>query len=207
MSTDSTLKPEPRTVAFHEAGHAIAAVALQREFIRLSVAPVDGEPTGCKWSNTNVEDWVWIICSLAGPRAQIQFCEDSLLAEKLVLFQNSVLLPSDQWNVYSHTGWFSGKKGRPLDLDPVLSFLQKPSKDWPVPGLASVTFGELISEAEETLKTFFQRSNVAEAVGLVAEALLKTPVIVEQHLKELVQRIQKRLDKGDCIAILPPCVR
>jgi ATP-dependent Zn protease len=86
-------KPEAKTIAFHEAGHAVAAVAVHRTFTRLSIVPVNGEPTGCKWANAAVEDWVWIICSLAGARAQVQFCQDSLPAEKLVLFQKSVLLP------------------------------------------------------------------------------------------------------------------
>lgn len=200
-----TPAPEPRTIAFHEAGHAIAGMLLQRPFTRLSIVPVNGEPTGCKWEDGSVDEWVWIICSLAGPRAQIQFCPESLPPEKLALFRETILLPSTQWTNYSYTGWFSGKKENPLDLDPVLVLLQRPQ--WPVPGLRCVTVGELMSAVDETLKAFFDRPSVVEAVTFAAKFLLETPVVTGDTLAELIQQVQQRLIADDNTAVLPACVR
>lgn len=197
--------PDQRTIAFHEAGHAIAGMALLRPFTRLSIVPVNGEPTGCKWANRDADDWVWIICSLAGPLSQIQFCPESLPDEKLVLFRDSILLPSAQWTAYSYTGWFSGKKGNPFDLDPVMALLQRPH--WPVPGLRCVTVAKLISAVEETLKVFFKRPSVVEAVEFTAKFLLKIPVVTGDSLTELIRGVQQRLIADDYTAVLPDCVR
>jgi hypothetical protein len=205
VSTNNTPALQPKTIAFHEAGHAIAGAALQREFTRLSIVPVNGEPTGCKWAAGHVEEWVWIICSMAGPRAQVQFCQNSLSKEKLDLFQETILLPTEKWDAYSYTGWFSGNKDKPMDLDPILGWLQKPQ--WPVPGLERVTIAELTSAVDETLKAFFQKPSVVAAVTFAAEALLKTPVISCGELKELLQQIRQRLIQDDYLAVLPPCAR
>ena len=193
------------TIAFHEAGHAVAGLAVKRPFTRLSIEPVNGEPTGCKWTPNRVDEWVWIICSIAGPRAQIHFCPSSLPAEKLVLFRESVLLTADQWTAYSYTGWFSGKKDNPLDLDPVLTLLQRPH--WPVPGLRGVTVADLMSAVDTTLKEFFVRPNVVDAVKFTAEFLLKQPVVTGDALSGLTQHIQQRLNADDYLAVLPACVR
>lgn len=205
MSAASTLKPEPEAVAFHEAGHAIAAVVLQREFTRLSIVPVNGEPTGCKWAAKRVDEWVWIICSVAGPRAQVQFCPGSPTEEKNNLFRKTILLPEDKWDIYSYTGWFSGRTNGPMDLDLILGLLQRPQ--WPVPGLRCVTVGELMSAVDETLKAFFDRPSIVEAVTFAAKFLLKTPVVTGDTLAELIQQVQQRLIADDYTAVLPACVR
>jgi len=48
---------------------------------------------------------------------------------------------------------------------------------------------------------------VVEAVTLVAEALLKTPVISDNDLKELVLQAKQRLIQDDYSEILPACAR
>lgn len=197
-------RPEATTIAYHEAGHAVAAVATHRTFTRLSIVPVNGEPTGCKWAAKAVADWVWISCALAGPRAQVEFCPASLPDKKLALFRRSVLLRRKDWDLYSFTGWFSGNPEKPMDLDPVLRLLQRPQ--WPVPELGAVTFGRLISDVEETLKRFFRRPNTARAVTLVVDRLLQNPVLSEPQVTHVIQRVEQLLAPCDCSAILPPCM-
>ena len=81
-------------IAIHEAGHAIAAVALGKKMTRLSIIAVGDEPRGCVCECAKKEpEWKNIICDLMGPRAQIEYCKYSIVSEKRDSFCDSVLPP------------------------------------------------------------------------------------------------------------------
>jgi len=94
------LEIDPVTIAYHEAGHAIAGIAVNRKIDRLSIKRVDGEPRGCKWADSTADEWERVICDLAGPQAQVQFYPTSLSPEQLAVFRNQIVLPNELLHLY-----------------------------------------------------------------------------------------------------------
>jgi Arc/MetJ-type ribon-helix-helix transcriptional regulator len=194
------------TIAFHEAGHAVVAVALGRSFVRLSIEPVGAEPRGCRWSPGQPDLWVLIACSLAGAHSQVAHCPNSISPEKLKRFEKRILLPPEHWqSVYSCTGWFSGEQSGSLDFDPIWTLLLR--EGLPVPRFEPIRVDELIADIDETLWTFFRRKSVGKAVEMIAEALLRDQIIDGAAVDELVKTAKSHLESADYLEIIPPCLR
>jgi len=170
----------PEAVAVHEAGHFVIACALNLEVLRLSRIPVDDRPgnpptIGCHLASLNHPQLELMAGDMGGAWAQVLHCPESIAERKVRILARDILLPSTQHALYSWLGWKE-------DLKPVFQILQMNpalAKGCGLPDAAQ------IQRLNQRLRTFFLRGDIGQAINLVSDALITTPIIRGPELASL----------------------
>lgn len=199
MNEEGAIVEDQHAIACHEAGHLIAARFCERAIDKVSLDRINGK-RGCFYKIASKEKWTIfdeMLTLLAGPRAQVELCPDSIGPEKLAAFRASIIQPEDNPReipaIYHYTAWEH-------DVRPVYQMLTRP--DWPAPGLdIGVTVRSVYQEVEKRLLAFFaDRAAIAAASEIAArlldarlldggdaEALVKSTGILEsEELQDLM---------------------
>ena len=181
----SAMKTNDKWIAAFEAGHLIIARLVGREIDKVSLEIVDGK-RGCFYRPINEaawDDWKEHLCLLAGPKAQIEVCPESILEEKLAVFREKIIQDTENRYqipaIYNCTGWQH-------DILPVYEYLCMPDApvDWQNFGLSR---RQLITNVEKSLTSFFAEIVVKAAVVDIAKNLSKVRTLSGGEATEFVQ--------------------
>jgi hypothetical protein len=178
-----------RALADHEAGHLIVSVILERGLDQISLENIGGV-RGCFYPHVdeaNWDDFREILCLLAGPRAQVELCPESLTADQQARFAQTISQPRRSlWEIpagYDGTYWGP-------DMDALYTYLAMPfapvhKLDW------GTQRREVVDRAEVRLKAFFSEPDRRARCRQVADVLkaqrrLPGPAaiaLVQQHFE------------------------
>lgn len=183
MTEEEQVYAEPWTVAVHEAGHLAVGFLLGRKPEKVAIEFVEGK-RGCFWlPDDDWNDFCEVASLLAGPRAQVELCPQSLPTGKLEQFHDKIIHPMPKLyhipeGLYDFTGWQH-------DIMPIYRRLCLPAslaREMPL----GYTHSKVIDVAEERVRQFCQHETIKDSLLYIASKLRAQAVVDRLGLEEII---------------------
>lgn len=158
-----------RALADHEAGHLVLAVILNRGIYQVSLENI-GNLRGCFYlpvDEANWDDFREMLCVVAGPRAQVELCPESLTAVQRAQYAQTISQP--QQSPYQIPKGYDGTYWGP-DMQALYGYLVMPFAT-----AIGLPFGiqrrAVVDRVEIRLKNFFSDPDRRARTRQVADVL------------------------------------
>ncbi len=183
MTEEEPADAEPWTIAVHEAGHLAVGILLGRKPEKVAIEFVEGK-RGCFWlPDDDWNDFCEVASLLAGPRAQVELCPESLPKDKLEQFHDKIIHPMPYRlhlpeGLYDFTGWQH-------DIMPIYQRLCLPAalaRGMPL----GYTHGKVVDVAEERVRQFCKHEAIKDSLLHIASKLHALSVVDHLGVEEII---------------------